>query len=126
VKAAHWASRHARSILFMLVAMIAGGIFAARSLPVTLFPHVNFPRIRVDFDAGDRPAERMAVEVTSPAEEALRAVDRVAVGKVAFTSPTYGASITLDHFTAFMRGRLTAKPKPPRRLLGAARGRRAA
>ncbi|MGD0387331.1 MAG: efflux RND transporter permease subunit [Tepidisphaeraceae bacterium] len=77
MKAAHWASRHARFILFLLVALVAGGIFASRSLPVTLFPHVNFPRIRVDFDAGDRPGERMAVEVTSPAEEALRAVPGV-------------------------------------------------
>jgi multidrug efflux pump subunit AcrB len=77
VKAAHWASRHARSILFLLGALVAGGIFAARSLPVSLFPQVSFPRIRVDFDAGDRPAQRMTVEVTNPAEEALRAVPGV-------------------------------------------------
>ena len=77
MKAAHWASRHARSILFLLIALVAGGIFAARSLPVSLFPHVSFPLIRVNFDAGDRPAERMTVEVTGPIEEALRAVPGV-------------------------------------------------
>lgn len=74
MKAAHWASRHARSVLFLLAALVAAGIFASRAIPVSLFPNVNFPRIRLDFDAGDRPAERMAVEVTGPAEEALRAV----------------------------------------------------
>ncbi|HEY1922634.1 MAG TPA: efflux RND transporter permease subunit, partial [Tepidisphaeraceae bacterium] len=74
MKAAHWASRHARSILFLLGALVVGGVFAAKSIPVSLFPQVSFPRIRVDFDAGDRPAERMAVEVTNPAEQALRAV----------------------------------------------------
>jgi multidrug efflux pump subunit AcrB len=74
VKAAHWASRHARSILFLLAALVVGGIFAATATPVSLFPHVNFPRIRVNFDAGDRPAEQMMVEVTQPVEEALRAV----------------------------------------------------
>ncbi len=77
MKAAHWGSRHSRSILFLLAALVAAGIFAALSLPVSLFPHVNFPRIRVDFDAGDRPGEQMAVEVTNPAEEALRAVPGV-------------------------------------------------
>jgi multidrug efflux pump subunit AcrB len=77
VKAAHWASRHARSILFLLGALVAGGIFGSLALPVALFPQVSFPRIRVDFDAGDRPAERMTVEVTSPVEAALRAVPGV-------------------------------------------------
>jgi multidrug efflux pump subunit AcrB len=77
VKAAHWASRHARSILFLLGALVVGGIFASLALPVSLFPQVSFPRIRVDFDAGDRPAERMTVEVTRPVEEALRAVPGV-------------------------------------------------
>jgi multidrug efflux pump subunit AcrB len=74
VKAAHWASRHARSVLFLLAALVVGGIFASTATPVSLFPHVNFPRIRVNFDAGDRPAEQMMVEVTQPVEEALRAV----------------------------------------------------
>jgi multidrug efflux pump subunit AcrB len=73
VKAAHWASRHARSVLFLLAALVVGGIFASTATPVSLFPHVNFPRIRVNFDAGDRPAEQMMVEVTQPVEEALRA-----------------------------------------------------
>jgi multidrug efflux pump subunit AcrB len=77
VKVAHWAVRHTRSILFLLGALVVGGVFGARSLPVSLFPHVNFPRIRVDFDAGDRPAERMTVEVTGPVEEALRGVPGV-------------------------------------------------
>jgi multidrug efflux pump subunit AcrB len=74
VKAAHWASRHARSILFVLGVLIVGGVFASLSLPVSLFPQVSFPRIRIDFHAGDRPAQRMVVEITSPIEEALRAV----------------------------------------------------
>jgi multidrug efflux pump subunit AcrB len=61
----------------MLVALVVGGVFATLALPVSLFPHVNFPLIRINFDAGDRPAQRMAVEVTSPVEEALRAVPGV-------------------------------------------------
>ncbi len=77
MNAAHWASRHARSILFLLAALVVGGIFASLALPVSLFPQVSFPRIRIDFDAGDRPAQRMTTEVTIPVEEALRAVPGV-------------------------------------------------
>jgi multidrug efflux pump subunit AcrB len=72
-----FASRHARSIVFLIIALIAGGIFATLSLPVSLFPHVNFPRIRVDLDAGDRPAERMEFQVTRPVELALRGIPGV-------------------------------------------------
>src|SRR6187200_2172323 len=50
---------------------------AARALPVSLFPHVNFPRIRVNIEAGERPAERMATQVTRPMEEALRGIPGV-------------------------------------------------
>ena len=74
---ATWASRHARSILFLLLALVAGGVLGAWSLPVSLFPHIDFPRIRVNLDAGDRPAERMEVEVTRPLEEALRSIPGV-------------------------------------------------
>ncbi|HSV14364.1 MAG TPA: efflux RND transporter permease subunit, partial [Tepidisphaeraceae bacterium] len=77
MRIAPWASRHARSILFMLAALVAGGVLGTLSLPVSLFPHVNFPRIRVNLDAGERPAERMAVEVTRPVESAVRAIPGV-------------------------------------------------
>jgi CzcA family heavy metal efflux pump len=77
VRVAFWASRHARSILFLLGALVLGGVLGAWSLPVSLFPHVMFPRIRIDLDAGDRPAERMVVEVTRPIEESLRSIPGV-------------------------------------------------
>jgi CzcA family heavy metal efflux pump len=65
---------HRRSVLFLLALLVLGGLFAAWTLPVALFPHVDFPRIVVSLDAGDRPAERMTVEVTMPVEEAVRSV----------------------------------------------------
>ncbi|MDE3246869.1 MAG: efflux RND transporter permease subunit, partial [Acidobacteriota bacterium] len=52
----------------------AGGVGAAFQLPVSLFPTASFPRVRVSLDAGDRPADRMSVEVTQPVEEAVRGV----------------------------------------------------
>jgi CzcA family heavy metal efflux pump len=72
-----WAQSHARSILFLLAALAVAGVVASFSLPVALFPHVDFPRVRISLDAGDRPAEQMAVEVTTPVEEAVRAIPGV-------------------------------------------------
>ncbi|MGN6628238.1 MAG: efflux RND transporter permease subunit, partial [Tepidisphaeraceae bacterium] len=77
MKVASFASRHARSILFLLAALLAGGVAGALALPVSLFPHITFPRIRVNLEAGERPAERMMVEVTRPVEEALRSIPGV-------------------------------------------------
>jgi len=77
VRVAFWANRHARSILFLLAALVLAGVFCALSLPVSLFPKVNFPRVRVDLEAGERPAERMVVEVTRPIEEELRSIPGV-------------------------------------------------
>ena len=69
-----WAHSHARSILFLLGALTLAGAVASFSLPVSLFPQVSFPRVRITLDSGDRPAEQMTVEVTTPVEEAVRAI----------------------------------------------------
>ncbi|MBV9008392.1 MAG: efflux RND transporter permease subunit [Verrucomicrobia bacterium] len=71
------AQRHARSILFLLAALALAGAVASFSLPVSLFPFVTFPRVRITLDAGDRAAEQMMVEVTTPVEEAVRAIPGV-------------------------------------------------
>src|SRR5947199_9439803 len=67
-----WAHSHARSILFLLGTLALAGAVASFSLPVGLFPQVSFPRVRITLDAGDRPAEQIAAEVTTPVEEAVR------------------------------------------------------
>jgi len=77
IRLADWAFNHRRSLLFFLVLLVAAGTATLFQLPVSLFPQVSFPRIRVNLDAGDRPAERMSVEITTPVEEALRAIPNV-------------------------------------------------
>ncbi len=72
-----WLQLHRRSLLFLLLVFVLGGAFAAWKLPVGLFPNIDFPRIVVNIDAGDRPVDRMVVEVTQPLEKALRAVPEV-------------------------------------------------
>ena len=73
----NWIHSHHRSVLFLLVALAVGGLVSTLGLPVALFPQVHFPRVVVELEAGDRPAERMATEVTYPSEEAVRAVPGV-------------------------------------------------
>ncbi len=69
-----WMQRHRRSLLFLALMLAIGGIASALMMPVALFPNVAFPRVQVTLDAGDRPADQMAIEVTTPVEEAVRRV----------------------------------------------------
>ena len=74
---AAWAYRHSRSVLSLFVVLAIGGAACSLWLPVALFPQVSFPRVRINLDAGDRPAERMVIEVTNPVEESVRSIPGV-------------------------------------------------
>ena len=67
-------NRFAKAIWLALGLMTLGGIVAAISLPVGLFPQINYPRIVVSIDAGERDPGQMAVQITRPLETALRTV----------------------------------------------------
>jgi CzcA family heavy metal efflux pump len=69
-----WMQRHRRSLLFLAFMLTVGGIASALFLPVALFPNVAFPRVQITLDAGDRPADQMAIAVTTPVEVAVRRV----------------------------------------------------
>ena len=72
-----WTFRHPRFLLSLLAVLATAGATCAIWLPVALFPQVSFPRIRINLDAGDRPAERMAIEVTTPVENSVRSIPGV-------------------------------------------------
>ncbi|MGD8380218.1 MAG: efflux RND transporter permease subunit [Gammaproteobacteria bacterium] len=74
---ARWLQTHRRSLLFLLAVLAIGGAVSAFQLPVSLFPHVQFPRVVVSLDAGDRPADQMELQVTRPMEMALRSIPGV-------------------------------------------------
>jgi multidrug efflux pump subunit AcrB len=69
--------RHARSIWLSVFLVTIAGLLAARQLPVTLFPHIDYPRVVVSIDAGERDATQMAADTTRPVEVALRAIPGV-------------------------------------------------
>src|SRR3977135_2593910 len=77
-----------------MIALAVAGIGAAMSLPVGLFPQVSFPRVLVDLAAGDRPAPEMALLVTMPVEQAIRAVPGVV--EVRSATSRGSAQISID------------------------------
>jgi len=44
--------RHRRSVWLSVFLVTLAGLFAALRLPVTLFPHIDYPRVVVSIDAG--------------------------------------------------------------------------
>jgi len=86
--------QHSRSIILAAIALAIAGLASAISLPVGLFPQVSFPRVVVDLDAGDRPADQTALLVTLPVEQAIRTVP--GVKNVRSTSARGTAQISID------------------------------
>lgn len=68
---------HARTIWLAVLLLTVGGVIAALRLPVSLFPQIDYPRVVVSIDAGDRDASQMEAQITRPAEIALRAIPGV-------------------------------------------------
>ncbi|HEY8857472.1 MAG TPA: efflux RND transporter permease subunit [Rugosibacter sp.] len=91
-----WMQGHRRSILFLLVLLALAGALAAFKLPVTLFPNVDFPRVLVSLDAGDRPADLMMLVVTQPVEEAVRRVPGVRGVRSTTSRGTAEVSVSFD------------------------------
>ena len=85
--------RHARTIWLAVIALTLGGIFAATQLPVSLFPKIDYPRVVVTVDAGDRDPTQMAVQITRPIEVALREIP--GVSQVRSTTTRGAADVAL-------------------------------
>ena len=70
----HWSARYGKSIIFVILTMIGAGVYLAFSVPISVFPETNFPRIVVGVDNGVAPIDQMLVTVTRPIEDTLNAV----------------------------------------------------
>ncbi len=77
MNSARWLRAHQRSVLFFLALLTLVGALSAMRLPVSLFPTVQFPRVSLSLDAGDRPASQMELQVTRTVEEAVRSIPGV-------------------------------------------------
>jgi CzcA family heavy metal efflux pump len=72
--APHWTARHGKPIVFVILTLVAVGIYLALTIPVAVFPETNFPRVVIGVDNGVSPIDQMMVTVTRPLEEAVNTV----------------------------------------------------
>ncbi len=73
-EAPHWTARHGMPIIFVILTLVAVGIYLAMTIPIAVFPDTDFPRVVVGVDNGVFPIDQMLVTVTKPLEDALNQV----------------------------------------------------
>src|SRR5713226_867148 len=89
-----WFHRLSRPVLFLTISLAFVGGYVAFSIPVSVFPNTDFPRIVVGVDNGVMPIDHMLVVITRPIEEAVNSVP----GLQKVTSVTSRGSAEVDLF----------------------------
>src|SRR2546430_7171701 len=69
-----WFHRLSNPILFLIVSLALVGGYLAFTIPVSVFPSTDFPRILIGVDNGVMPIDQMMVTITRPLEEAVNSV----------------------------------------------------
>jgi len=91
---APWFHRLSRPVLFLTISLALVGGYLALSIPISVFPNTDFPRIVVGVDNGVMPIDQMLVTITRPIEEAVNSVP----GLQKVTSITSRGSAEVDLF----------------------------
>ena len=90
----HWITRHSRPVIFLILTLATLGAFLAFTIPVSVFPSTNFPRVLIAVDNGVMPIDQMMVTITRPVEEAVNSVP----GLLTVRSITSRGSAEIDLF----------------------------
>src|ERR1700726_4270175 len=69
-----WFRRLSSPVLFLIVSLALVGGFFAFTIPISVFPNTDFPRILIGVDNGVMPIDQMLVTITRPIEEAVNSV----------------------------------------------------
>ncbi len=72
-----FATGHWKAIFFMVLGLCLAGVYAAASMPSSVFPQTNFPRVVIMVDNGEMPADKMMENITKPIEEAMKDIPGV-------------------------------------------------
>src|SRR5438046_9312480 len=64
--------RQARAVLFVTACLCLAGVLAAWTMPSSVFPQTNFPRVVILVDNGVMPGDEMMASITRPIEEAMK------------------------------------------------------
>ena len=70
----YWFARHSKSVIFLILTLALLGGYLAFTIPVSVFPSTNFPRILIAVDNGVMPIDQMMVTITRPIEETVNSV----------------------------------------------------
>src|SRR4051812_32442803 len=89
-----WFSRLSKPLIFLIIALAIIGAYLAFTIPVAVFPEVNFPRIIIGIDNGVMPIDQMMVTITRPVENAVNSVP----GLLRVNSITSRGSAEVDLF----------------------------
>jgi CzcA family heavy metal efflux pump len=69
-----WFQRLSSPVLFLTIMLALIGGYLAFSIPISVFPNTDFPRIVIGVDNGVMPIDQMLVTITRPIEEAVNSV----------------------------------------------------
>ncbi len=69
-----WFQRFSRPVLFLIISLTLIGGYLAFSIPVSVFPSTDFPRVVIGVDNGVMPIDQMLVTITRPIEESVNNV----------------------------------------------------
>jgi len=70
----YWFTRYSRSLVFLILVLASAGAYLAFTIPISVFPTTNFPRVIIGVDNGVMPIDQMMVTITRPLEEAVNSV----------------------------------------------------
>src|SRR6202023_2577458 len=74
-RAQYWFARLSTPIICLILALAAAGAYLAFSIPISVFPNTDFPRVVIGVDNGVMPIDQMLVTITRPIEEAVNSVE---------------------------------------------------
>jgi len=71
---AYWYTRYAKPVIFLIVVLALAGIYVATTIPISVFPTTDFPRVVIGVENGVMPIDQMMVTITRPIEESVNSV----------------------------------------------------
>ena len=69
-----WFAQNSKSVIFVIIVVALVGAYLSLTIPVSVFPSTDFPRIVIGIDNGVMPIDQMMVTITRPVEQAVNNV----------------------------------------------------
>ena len=86
--------RFGKPILFLIVSLCLAGSYAGLTMPSSVFPQTDFPRVVILIDNGVMPGDEMMATVTRPVEESMKDIP----GTISIRSTTGRGSAAVNVF----------------------------